>query len=109
MADQELAKAVENAAKEIESKTPVETESPEEETPETESEETTETSETPQPGELTEAQIEESKNLYRALSGPQAHAIIAALAAQAGILQKPGEPVTKTEQREARRDIQTQL
>src|SRR5258707_4165480 len=57
--------------------------------------------------DLTEAQILESKTLYNALRGPQANAIIAALAAQAGLLPKPGEaPLTKSEKVEARREIQ---
>jgi len=68
-----------------------------------ESEEVEETSsETP---DLTEEQLLESKNLYKALNGPQANAIIAALAAQAGLLPKPGETsLTKSETAEARRD-----
>src|ERR1035437_1258665 len=56
--------------------------------------------------ELTPAQLIESKNLYKALSGPQANAIIAALAQQAGLFPKVGEaPLTKKEEVSARKEI----
>lgn len=87
-------------------------------TPPTEAEETPseEIAETPESGEetgeeapesdLSEQELAESRNLYLALRGPQANAIIAALAAQAGLLAKPGEAApTKTEIKESKKEI----
>src|ERR1035437_6418378 len=86
MADTSLQSAIESAAAELKAesdKTTSTTEKPEE-TPvaeETTEETTEETPETPETSDdLTPEQLIESKNLYKALSGPQANAIIAALA-----------------------------
>ncbi len=100
-AESAAATAKDQPAEEIQNE---ETEVPE--TPEGDSTETPADNETPGENELTEAQITESKNLYKALTGPQANAIIAALAAQAGLLPKPSEaPLTKKEEVAARREI----
>lgn len=109
-----LDESIEAATAELSKKagiTPPATESEETETEsETETEvtqEETSESETPEgEGDLSEEQILESKNLYKALRGPQGPAIIAALAQQAGILPKSGEPApTKAETAAARRNI----
>lgn len=77
-----------------------------EETQEETSEEEEETSETVE--DLSEEELTESKNLYKALRGPQAAAIIAALAQQAGILPKASEaPLTKKEEAAAAKDIKS--
>src|SRR5665647_1800561 len=114
MADTSLQSAIESAAAELkaESDKSVPTTEKSEETP-VAAEETTEetTEETPEEtheasDDLTAEQLIESKNLYKALSGPQANAIIAALAQQAGLLPKAGEaPLTKKEEVSARKEI----
>ncbi len=110
MADTSLQTAIDEAAVELQKAAPatapkeeIPVETPEEETTE---EETSEVEETSTESDLTPEQLIESKNLYKALSGPQANAIIAALAQQAGILPKAGEaPLTKKEETVARREI----
>ena len=73
----------------------------EEETQEETQEESSEASD-----ELSESQIQESKNLYKALTGPNAAAIIAALAQQAGILPASNvRPITQKEETVARREV----
>ncbi len=56
--------------------------------------------------DLSDSELIESKNLYKALKNPQtAQAVVAALAAQAGLLPKPGEaPLTKKEEAAAKRE-----
>ena len=111
MADTSLQSAIESAAAEITKGTPTETvdNSPVEETTEETTKEAVE--EIPEEtheasDDLTPEQLIESKNLYKALSGPQANAIIAALAQQAGLLPKAGEaPLTKKEEVSARKEI----
>jgi hypothetical protein len=102
-----LTAAVDAAAAEITGKPVPAAEVAETEPEVIEGEEPDETPEVPEGSdELTEAQIIESKNLYKALSGPQANAIIAALAAQAGLLPKVTDaPATRTETAAARREI----
>ncbi len=111
MADQSLSSAINQAAEEIAAAStkaagkPVETPEPVAETEVSEVEEIAE-SETPAEEEFSEEQLAESKTLYKALKGPQANAIIAALAAQAGLLPKLGEAApTKTEVAAAKREI----
>jgi len=118
MADNSLQIAINEAAAQIQAETeaknslaaaPAETqEETTEETSETSEETTEETPETPAEDDLSAEQAQEAKNLYKALSGPQASAIIAALAAQAGLLPKQTEaPLTKKEETAARREIKT--
>jgi hypothetical protein len=111
MADTSLQTAIDEAAAEITKAAPatataeekVAVETPEEEATE---EETSEVEETSTESDLTPEQLIESKNLYKALSGPQANAIIAALAQQAGILPKAGEaPLSAKAEVAARREI----
>jgi hypothetical protein len=114
MADTSLQSAIDSAAAELKAEadktapaaekseeTPIVVEETTEETTEEVADETAEASD-----ELTPAQLIESKNLYKALSGPQANAIIAALAQQAGLFPKAGEaPLTKKEEVSARKEI----
>src|ERR1035437_4493872 len=112
MADTSLQSAIDSAAAELKAESDKTTEKPAE-TPvaeETPDETTEETPDTPEIAEtsddLTPEQLIESKNLYKALSGPQANAIIAALAQQAGLFPKAGEaPLTKKEEVSARKEI----
>jgi hypothetical protein len=56
--------------------------------------------------ELSESQLIEARNLYKALTGPQANAIVAAMAQQIGILPNANQqPLTKKEETAARREI----
>jgi hypothetical protein len=62
--------------------------------------------ETVDPDELSETQLLEARNLYKALIGPQANAIVAAMAQQVGILPNSSQqPLTKKEEIAARREI----
>ncbi len=76
----------------------------EEITEESTEEETSE--ETPEADDLSETELVESKNLYKALKNPQtAAAVVAALAQQAGLLPKAGDaPLTKREEAAAKRE-----
>jgi hypothetical protein len=111
MADTSLDNAIAAAAEELKAAAPTAGKEPPAEVEETElaeetqEEETSET-ETSTVAELSDAQLIEARNLYKALSGPQANAIIAALAQQAGILPRQNEaPLTKKEEVVARREI----
>lgn len=109
-----LSSAIADAAAELQSKAQPTPEAQAEATEEVATEETQEESaedepesdDEPKEQDLSDDEILESKNLYKALRGPQAAAIIAALAQQAGILPKANEaPLTKREEASAKRDI----
>ncbi len=110
MADQSLSSAINDAAAQIAAESskaagkPVETPEPVAEEVVEETSEVEET--TPSEEEFSDEQLAESKTLYKALKGPQANAIIAALAAQAGLLPKVGDQsLTKSETASAKREI----
>lgn len=110
----ELEKAVAAAALELqekaaEGKPPAPVEALLEETEETPAEETASepADETPETDGLSEDEQKESQNLYRLLKDPKtAKSVVAALAAQQGLLQSDsGKPLTKPEERAARKEI----
>lgn len=113
MADTTLDKAISDAATQLTKEAKESEGSSDEgtssaETTETQEEETEETEESSETSEedLSEEEAKESKELYKLLKNPDTrNAVLAALAAKAGILPKPGEELTKKEETAAKKEI----
>jgi len=98
-----LADTIEKVVEELEKKAPAEEKPEIKIDAQEDDEQPEEDDEPPSEEDLSEEQAEEAKRLYQALRSPQASAVIAALAQQAGILNKPIE--TKAEERIAKKEI----